>query len=91
MIDIDHFKRFNDEFGHDAGDMVMQHVAGMMMAAVGNAGEAFRFGGEEFTIRLAIWDTGDQALDSTALIDNFRWLATGGTVTVGTKPIPVPK
>jgi hypothetical protein len=48
-------------------------------------------GGEEFTIRLAIWDTGDQALDSTALIDNFRWLATGGTVTVGTKPIPVPK
>lgn len=48
-------------------------------------------GGDEFTIRLAIWDTGDQALDSTALIDNFHWVANGGTVTVGTKPIPVPK
>lgn len=48
-------------------------------------------GGEEFTIRLAIWDTGDQALDSTALIDNFQWVANGGTVSVGTTPVPVPK
>lgn len=48
-------------------------------------------GGEEFSIRLAIWDTGDQALDSTALVDGFKWLANGGTVTVGTEPVPVPK
>jgi hypothetical protein len=48
-------------------------------------------GGEELTIRFAIWDTGDQAFDSTALIDNFRWIATGGTVDVGTEPIPVPQ
>ncbi len=48
-------------------------------------------GGEEVTIRFTIWDTGDTAWDSTALIDNFRWVANGGTVTVGTKPIPVPK
>ncbi len=41
-------------------------------------------GGEEFTIRFAIWDTGDTALDSTTLVDNFQWIATGGTVTVGT-------
>ncbi|MEX1365415.1 MAG: choice-of-anchor L domain-containing protein [Nannocystaceae bacterium] len=43
-------------------------------------------GGQEVTIRFAIWDTGDQAWDSTALIDNFRWIADGGTVTVGTTP-----
>ncbi|MCH9688856.1 MAG: choice-of-anchor L domain-containing protein [Deltaproteobacteria bacterium] len=42
--------------------------------------------GSEVTIRFAIWDTGDNAWDSTALIDNFRWIADGGTVTVGTAP-----
>ena len=48
-------------------------------------------GGDEFTIRFAIWDTGDAAWDSTALVDNFEWIANGGTVTVGTAPIPDPK
>jgi hypothetical protein len=48
-------------------------------------------GGEEVTIRWAIWDTGDQKLDSTVLIDNFSWVATGGTVTIGTTPVPDPK
>ena len=43
-------------------------------------------GGTEFTIRFAIWDTGDSAWDSTVLIDNFQWIADGGTVDVGTNP-----
>ena len=50
MLDIDHFKRFNDRFGHDAGDAVMQYVAQVLSEAVGNLGELFRFGGEEFTV-----------------------------------------
>ncbi|MDO9416028.1 sensor domain-containing diguanylate cyclase [Pararhizobium sp.] len=52
MIDIDHFKRFNDEFGHDAGDFVMQHAAQIMADIVGATGSIYRFGGEEFTILL---------------------------------------
>ena len=48
-------------------------------------------GGQQITIRYAIWDTGDQAWDSTALVDNFQWVANGGTVVVGTDPIPDPK
>jgi len=43
-------------------------------------------GGEEFTIRFAIWDTGDSAYDSTVVIDNFQWIADGGSVSVGTQP-----
>ncbi|MBC8070086.1 MAG: choice-of-anchor L domain-containing protein [Deltaproteobacteria bacterium] len=43
-------------------------------------------GGSEITIRFAIWDTGDQAWDSTVLIDNFRWIADGADVDVGTEP-----
>ena len=52
MIDIDHFKRFNDNFGHDAGDAVMRHVAQAMVETVGDSGSAYRFGGEEFTLLL---------------------------------------
>jgi hypothetical protein len=48
-------------------------------------------GGDELTIRFAMWDTGDSAWDSTTLIDNFQWIANGGTVTVGTDPIHMPK
>jgi hypothetical protein len=48
-------------------------------------------GGDEVTIRFAIWDTGDQAWDSTAVIDGFEWIANGGTVSVGTDTVPTPK
>lgn len=46
--------------------------------------------GQEFTIRFAVWDTGDSILDSTVLVDNFRWIANGGTVVVGTTPAGPP-
>jgi diguanylate cyclase (GGDEF)-like protein len=49
MVDIDHFKRFNDTFGHDAGDQVLRLVASKMMD-VGGDGKPFRYGGEEFAI-----------------------------------------
>lgn len=48
--------------------------------------------GEEFSVRFTIWDTGDSAWDSTALVDGFQWIANGGTtVVVGTDPIPDPR
>lgn len=52
MIDIDHFKRFNDQFGHDAGDLVMQFVGQTLRDICAPVGDAFRFGGEEFTALL---------------------------------------
>jgi hypothetical protein len=45
-------------------------------------------GGDTFKLRLAIWDTGDTVLDATVVIDNFEWIATGGSVDVGTVPVP---
>jgi hypothetical protein len=44
-------------------------------------------GAQEFNVRFAIWDTGDNAYDSTVLIDGFEWIATPGT-TVITQPPP---
>jgi diguanylate cyclase (GGDEF)-like protein len=49
MLDIDHFKRFNDRYGHDAGDQVLR-MAAALFGNVAAGGKAFRYGGEEFTI-----------------------------------------
>jgi diguanylate cyclase (GGDEF)-like protein len=49
MVDIDHFKRFNDTYGHDTGDQVLRLVAAKL-ARVTGGGDAYRCGGEEFAI-----------------------------------------
>lgn len=51
-IDIDHFKQFNDQFGHQAGDMVLKHVAGLIQTACRPQDIAARVGGEEFSVLL---------------------------------------
>jgi len=52
MIDIDHFKRFNDTFGHDAGDFVLSAVAKIITKNVRTSDMACRFGGEELAVLL---------------------------------------
>ncbi|MEI9916386.1 MAG: GGDEF domain-containing protein [Methylovirgula sp.] len=53
LLDIDHFKLFNDSAGHQAGDLCLKRVAGIIQAELrGQADHAFRFGGEEFIIVL---------------------------------------
>ena len=49
MVDVDHFKKFNDRHGHDVGDQVLRLV-GAQLAKVAGGGRAFRYGGEEFTV-----------------------------------------
>jgi len=49
IVDIDHFKKFNDTYGHDVGDQVLCMVAKRLSQAGGD-GQAFRCGGEEFSI-----------------------------------------
>jgi diguanylate cyclase (GGDEF)-like protein len=48
MVDVDHFKKFNDTHGHDVGDQVLQLVATRLAAEPGLM--AYRYGGEEFTL-----------------------------------------
>jgi diguanylate cyclase (GGDEF)-like protein len=49
MVDVDHFKKFNDTHGHDIGDQVLKLV-GRRLAEVGAGGTAYRYGGEEFSV-----------------------------------------
>ncbi|MEL0585688.1 MAG: GGDEF domain-containing protein [Candidatus Thiodiazotropha sp. (ex. Lucinoma kazani)] len=56
MLDIDHFKQFNDNFGHMIGDEVIRRVGLIMKDAVGREAFPARFGGEEFTVLLPTTD-----------------------------------
>jgi diguanylate cyclase (GGDEF)-like protein len=67
MVDVDHFKRFNDTYGHDTGDQVLRMVAGRL-ARVGGGGRAFRYGGEEFVIVF----TGQNVEDCTEHLEDLR-------------------
>ena len=49
MLDVDHFKKFNDTYGHEAGDHALRMVASKL-AHVTGGGKAYRYGGEEFAV-----------------------------------------
>jgi diguanylate cyclase (GGDEF)-like protein len=62
MIDVDHFKAFNDRYGHVAGDMCLRTVAEAIAGAAGDATVVARYGGEEFALLFGR-TTLDRALD----------------------------
>lgn len=53
VIDIDHFKRVNDRYGHATGDAILQHVAAYVARVAGAGAIVARYGGEEFVVALA--------------------------------------
>jgi diguanylate cyclase (GGDEF)-like protein len=61
LIDIDHFKNYNDEHGHLAGDLVLQAVAGAIQKALRESDMAVRFGGEEMVVILPGSDESEAA------------------------------
>lgn len=52
MLDVDHFKSFNDQHGHDAGDVVLKTIAQVMQDHIRSSDIACRYGGEELTLVL---------------------------------------
>jgi len=68
MIDLDHFKAYNDELGHEAGDNCLKRVAAAVRGAVGRPGDVVaRYGGEEFVVVLGRTDSGGAATLATKL------------------------
>lgn len=67
MCDIDHFKKFNDTYGHDVGDQVLKMVAAKLNQVSGG-GKAYRYGGEEFTLVF----TGKSEAEALPYIEQLR-------------------
>lgn len=68
-LDIDHFKGFNDAYGHDAGDYVLQELVKVISGRLGGEADVFaRCGGEEF----AVLFTGTSADEASRLADDLR-------------------
>ncbi len=77
MVDVDHFKQFNDRHGHEVGDQVLKMVAAEI-GKVGGGGRPFRYGGEEFAI---IFD-GKRVEDVQPHIEKLRATIAGRVFTI---------
>ena len=83
-IDVDHFKKFNDNHGHDAGDIVLREVADELLKACDGDEVACRMGGEEFAI---LWPDVDSA-DAFHRAEKLRIAIENLTVRYGEKTLP---
>ena len=75
MVDIDHFKRFNDMFGHDGGDALLRKLGKLLQQHVRGSDIACRYGGEEFTLILpeaSLEVTQQRAEQINAAVKNLR-------------------
>lgn len=85
MLDLDHFKRINDEFGHDAGDKLLQHLTLVTKAVLREADFLIRYGGEEFLIILPETDINGAQF----VMDRLKQAFQKTPLAYDGKPIPV--
>jgi len=85
MLDVDHFKKFNDTYGHDTGDAVLRMIATKMNRVTGG-GTSYRYGGEEFSVIFNGKDSEDakphleelrETISNTPFIINRGWRRKG--------------
>jgi diguanylate cyclase (GGDEF)-like protein len=84
MMDIDHFKQVNDEYGHPAGDRILMHIAGLIRSNIRHGDLAFRYGGEEFAALLK----GDSIEEALRIAERVRLaVKETGVEIAGTAPV----
>ncbi len=98
MVDLDHFKKINDTYGHPAGDLVLKEAAHRMQAELRDIDLLCRYGGEEFTVILPGCPPGEAVAVAERIRRSVECLPWGGasvlpapvTVSVGVASFPRP-
>lgn len=72
LIDIDHFKKINDKYGHNVGDLVLQEISALLSANTRSSDQPCRWGGEEFVILLDDCDINAAQQRAEALRQNIE-------------------
>lgn len=86
MIDVDHFKEYNDTFGHPAGDKVLIQLSSLLSEALSDQSVIARFGGEEFIVALPETSEENSILIAERLLQitrEFSWEKKPVTISVG--------
>jgi diguanylate cyclase (GGDEF)-like protein/PAS domain S-box-containing protein len=85
LIDIDHFKKYNDAYGHQGGDLILKEIADLMRNTFRLMDSCFRFGGEEFLVLLPETDEAGARIAS----ERFRSLLAGKEIHIAISDTPV--
>ena len=80
-VDVDQFKRINDEYGHQAGDVALVSVAGALRSVLRGEDELYRIGGDEFAVVVDVNGAGEVVTIARRLLEAAR--QAGHTISVG--------
>lgn len=90
LLDLNGFKRFNDTFGHPAGDEMLSRLGGQLRSAIGSDGFAYRVGGDEFVV-IAACEDGDRDELAKRLAEALTARGTGFEVSAAWGAVSVPR
>jgi diguanylate cyclase (GGDEF)-like protein len=85
MLDVDHFKRVNDSFGHLAGDEVLRRFVALVQGCLRRADLVVRYGGEEFCVLLPEV----QLSEAAGLAERIRAAVTRSPLVIGSAIVPI--
>jgi diguanylate cyclase (GGDEF)-like protein len=95
MCDLDYFKQVNDQYGHDAGDIVLKETSKIIRESLRESDMAIRFGGEEFLVLLMDIEAGSASMVAEKIrknIENASFKISDGvikkTISLGTSEFP---